>query len=127
MDPGLTDQVLRDISNSTILRPPGMREPVDIVSGFLGQLRIHILDNLKKLERLGSQPMEFIFTVPVSWPNQARSSMENAIKQAGFGSRACDKFYVINEAEAAATAIYRESSAFQVSLRPPPIKMLMAD
>jgi hypothetical protein len=86
---------------------PHGKTATDVVADFLSEVYKYVSKELAK--RLSPQvlaitPLEFWFTVPAIWSDQAKDATKQAARKAGFGERARDSFYMIPEPEAAAVA-----------------------
>lgn len=111
------DKALESVSQIGIMQLPDGKTAVDVVADFLSEIYEHILNTLSKHiteEELQFTPLEFWFTVPASWSDQAQSATKTAAERAGFGSsirRPDDKIFLISEPEAAAiTALKKYTS-----------------
>ncbi|OAX80402.1 hypothetical protein ACJ72_05262 [Emergomyces africanus] len=101
-DPGL-----EKASEIGILRLPEGKRATDVVSDYLSEVYHHILQRIGKQiteDTLRATPLEFWFTVPAIWSDQAQNATVNAARQAGFGTRPNDEIFLISEPEAAAIA-----------------------
>jgi hypothetical protein len=102
-DPGL-----EKASEMGILRLPEGKTATDVVSDYLSGVYEHILLRIAKQiteDTLRTTPLEFWFTVPAIWSDQAQNATINAARRAGFGSsisRPNDEIFLISEPEAAA-------------------------
>ncbi|KAI9890244.1 MAG: hypothetical protein M1814_004279 [Vezdaea aestivalis] len=84
--------------------PPG-KTAVKVVEDYLKELYAYTLSALEReitKDTLAVTPMEFWFTIPAIWSDQAKSATLTAAKNAGFGARHGDKICMIAEPEAAA-------------------------
>jgi hypothetical protein len=105
------DVTLEDASNSGILKLPEGKTAVEVVADYLSEVYQHILRTIAKQiteETLSITPLEFWFTVPAIWSDQAQSATRRAAQIAGFGSRSCDNIFMISEPEAAAITALRK-------------------
>ncbi|EER40936.1 conserved hypothetical protein [Histoplasma capsulatum H143] len=99
-DPGL-----EKASDIGILKLPEGKSATDVVSDYLSEVYHHILQRIGKQiteDTLRTTPLEFWFTVPAIWSDQAKNATVNAARQAGFGTRPNDEIFLISEPEAAA-------------------------
>jgi hypothetical protein len=105
------DAALEGASRSGILKLPEGKSAVEVVSDYLSDVYQHILTAIAKQitdETLAITPLEFWFTVPAIWSDQAQSAMRTAARTAGFGGRPGDNIFLISEPEAAAVAALRK-------------------
>ncbi|GFG22579.1 heat shock 70 kDa protein 12A [Aspergillus udagawae] len=117
------DSTLEDASSSGILKLPEGKTAVEVVADYLSEVYQHILRTIAKQiteETLSITPLEFWFTVPAIWSDQAQSATRRAAQIAGFGSRSCDNIFMISEPEAAAIAALRKYTTHSMggSVRP---------
>jgi hypothetical protein len=63
---------------------------------------------------LDTIPIQFWFTVPVSWSDPTRELMREAISNAGFGRRDGDQVHLLTEPQAAMTFALVQVSSFKV-------------
>ncbi|PGH03861.1 hypothetical protein GX51_03849 [Blastomyces parvus] len=99
-DPGL-----EKASGIVIFGLPQGKSATDVVSDYLSEVYSHILQRIGKQiteDTLRATPLEFWFTVPAIWSDQAQNATLNAARKAGFGTRPNDKIFLISEPEAAA-------------------------
>ncbi|OJJ58314.1 hypothetical protein ASPSYDRAFT_1179147 [Aspergillus sydowii CBS 593.65] len=98
-----------------MFRLPEDKDAVQVASDFLSGVYEHILTTIAKQiteEALKLTPLEFWFTVPAIWSDEAKNSTLEAARKAGFGSRKGniqDTICLIPEPEAAAIAALRRS------------------
>ena len=105
------DAALDSSSGAGILKLPEGKTAVDVVSDYLSEVYNHILKTIAKQiteEALSITPLEFWFTVPAIWSDQAQSATRTAAQRAGFGSRSRDLIFMISEPEAAAIAALKK-------------------
>ncbi|RHZ47431.1 Hsp70 family protein [Aspergillus thermomutatus] len=117
------DATLEDASNSGILKLPEGKTATEVVADYLSEVYQHILKTIAKQiteETLSITPLEFWFTVPAIWSDQAQAATRRAAQTAGFGSRPCDNVFMISEPEAAAIAALRKytTNSMGGSVRP---------
>lgn len=113
------DSALETASKTGILQLPEGKTAVDVVADYLSEVYEHIMNTIAKQiteEALKITPIEFWFTVPAIWSDQAQSATMAAAKRAGFGAslfkRRNDKIFLISEPEAAAiTALKKYTSS----------------
>lgn len=110
------DTTLEDASQMGIMNLPEGKDAVEVVSDFLSEIYKHIkMDISKRItdETLQITPLEFWFTVPAIWSDQAQDATRRAACLAGFGqslSRPNDKIFLITEPEAAALASLQQTT-----------------
>ncbi|BCR91386.1 Hsp70 family protein [Aspergillus chevalieri] len=105
------DAALDGSSGAGILKLPKGKNAVDVVSNYLSEVYQYILKTIAKQiteEALSVTPLEFWFTVPAIWSDQAQSATRTAARRAGFGSRVGDYIFMISEPEAAAIAALKK-------------------
>ena len=111
------DQTLQVVVGSGMLYLPVGKGAVTVVTDFLREIyrRIdrEIRDNchIRQARIRLPVPVDFWFTVPAVWSEQAKSLMEQAVRGAGFGSRRMDRLFTIAEPEAAALSVFHNASA----------------
>ncbi|PYI02703.1 actin-like ATPase domain-containing protein [Aspergillus sclerotiicarbonarius CBS 121057] len=101
------DTALKKASGVGILMLPEGKTAVDVVTDYLAEVYKHIMKTIAKMiseEALSVTPIDFWFTVPAIWSDEAQAATREAAKRAGFASpaRRHDKIYMISEPEAAA-------------------------
>jgi hypothetical protein len=102
------DPALEGKAGAGMLRLPDGKTAVDVAADYLSEVYKHILASIARKvtdESLSSTPLEFWFTVPAIWSDQARNATRTAAQRAGFGNGAArpnDKIFMISEPEAAA-------------------------
>ncbi|KAL4919680.1 hypothetical protein BDW62DRAFT_199691 [Aspergillus aurantiobrunneus] len=103
------DSALETASKTGILKLPDGKKAVIVVADYLSEVYKHIMNTLAKHiteEALNITPIDFWFTVPAIWSDQAKDATMAAAKLAGFGNsiftRPNDKIFLISEPEAAA-------------------------
>ncbi|KAL4789394.1 actin-like ATPase domain-containing protein [Aspergillus venezuelensis] len=112
------DSSLETAAQSGILRVPEGKSAVDVAADYLSNVYDHIIKTLEKNiteEALQVTPLEFWFTVPAIWSDQAQNSTKAAAERAGFAGgklgRTNDKVFLVTEPEAAAiTALKKYTS-----------------
>jgi len=95
-----------------LLETPSGATAIGVASDYLSRVYEHTMDRLAKVyskEMLKITPVEFWFTVPASWQDEANNATREAAEAAGFASRKDDELYMISEPEAAAMAILTEA------------------
>lgn len=111
------DTTLEDASGTGILRLPDGKDAIEVTSDFLSELYRHILKMITKQfteEALCITSLEFWFTVPAIWSDQAKDATREAARLASFGdspSRPHDKISMITEPEAAAIAALKRTTS----------------
>lgn len=85
-----------------VLRLPPGKTAVDVVTDYLKNLYQHCMTTLEKhyADFLAMTPIEFWFTMPAIWSEEAQTATRQAAKNAGFGSRLFDEIRMITEPEA---------------------------
>ncbi|RAH43079.1 Hsp70 family protein [Aspergillus brunneoviolaceus CBS 621.78] len=102
------DTALEEASAAGILRLPTGKSAVDVAADYLTHIYQHIKFTLARhitQQDLDITPLEFWFTVPAIWSDQAKNATRTAAQRAGFWSspdRPFDRLYFISEPEAAA-------------------------
>ncbi|RAH86012.1 actin-like ATPase domain-containing protein [Aspergillus japonicus CBS 114.51] len=102
------DTALEEASGAGILRLPAGKAAVDVAADYLTHIYQHIKFTLARhitQQDLDITPLEFWFTVPAIWSDQAKDATRTAAHRAGFWSspdRPHDRLYFISEPEAAA-------------------------
>lgn len=114
-----------DLSNpqeSGLLRLPSGKTAVDVATDYLKKLYEHCMDILTKhyADLLIVTPIEFWFTMPAMWRDQAQAKTRRAAMNAGFGTRKNDAIKMITEPEAGVIAAMsskdRTVGAFEVRI-----------
>ncbi|RDW74281.1 Hsp70 family protein [Aspergillus mulundensis] len=109
-----------DLEGATALgmfRLPEDKDAVEVAGDFLSGVYRHILRCIAQQrteEALSITPLEFWFTVPAIWSDEAKHATLEAARCAGFGSRrgrVQDTICLIPEPEAAAIAVLRRATA----------------
>ncbi|MCJ1432673.1 hypothetical protein MMC27_002030 [Xylographa pallens] len=102
------DPALRDMSEWRGLPLPRDKSAEDVVADYLSYLYQHCMECLERRmtqEVLKVTPIEFWFTMPALWSDEAQYTTKMAAERAGFGKnsiREHDKISMIREPEAAA-------------------------
>lgn len=110
------DPNVKDSTRSSILTLPEGKSPEDVVSDFLSHLYKHCMGLLEKRMTAGvlnATPIEFWFTMPAIWSDEAQYVTKRAAERAGFGkspSRNHDSINMITEPEAASIAALKSTS-----------------
>ncbi|KAF7507831.1 hypothetical protein GJ744_009995 [Endocarpon pusillum] len=101
-----TNSVSEEREDRGLLRLPNGKTAVDVVADYLRKLYKHCMRTLKKRYAafLPITPIEFWFTVPAIWSDQAQNATKQAALKAGFGSRSLDTIRMITEPEAGVLA-----------------------
>uniref|UniRef100_A0A093VJ31 Heat shock 70 kDa protein 12B n=1 Tax=Talaromyces marneffei PM1 TaxID=1077442 RepID=A0A093VJ31_TALMA len=116
------DPMLEQATKSGILQLPPDKDAVDVVADYLTGVYEHIMLILEKgltEPILSVSPIEFWFTMPAIWSDQAQAATKEAAQRAGFGprpGRLSDVIYMITEPEAAAIAALTRSTTDVVSV-----------
>jgi len=101
------DPSLKQTEGQGLLRLPADKTVVEVVADFFRELYKWLIEHLARTISQGildATPMEFWFTIPAIWSDQAKDRMISAATAAGFLSRAGDELYLIPEPEAAGIA-----------------------
>ncbi|KAF1844825.1 actin-like ATPase domain-containing protein [Cucurbitaria berberidis CBS 394.84] len=101
------DPSLKRSEGEGMLKLPPGKSATEVVTDFLREIYDWIESYLARrisAEILDMTPMEFWFTVPAIWSDQAKSATLAAAKAAGFASGDEDRIYLIPEPEAAGIA-----------------------
>ena len=101
------DPSLKRSEGEGMLKLPQNKSPTEVVTDYLREIYSWIEDYLAKRisqELLDMTPIEFWFTVPAIWSDQAKNATLAAAKAAGFASGDADRIYLIPEPEAAGVA-----------------------
>ncbi|RAO68865.1 uncharacterized protein BHQ10_004877 [Talaromyces amestolkiae] len=110
------DPILEQATKSGILQLPANKDAVTVVADYLTGIYDHIMLTLEKQLTepvLRVSPIEFWFTMPAIWSDQAQAATREAAQRAGFGSRPgrpLDAINMITEPEAAAIAALTRST-----------------
>ncbi|PKY00051.1 actin-like ATPase domain-containing protein [Aspergillus campestris IBT 28561] len=107
------DDALNHAAALGIFHLPAGKAPVDVVADYLCYIYEHIWKALNKSVGTGPKclSLEFWFTVPATWSEQAQIKTKEAASRAGFGQRPGDKLFIMTEPEAAAQAVFHEYPA----------------
>lgn len=98
--------------------PEGMTA-LRVITDFLTCLHDALWQNLKvsvdtSVGNFDTTPIQFWFTVPVSWSDPTKGLMREAISNAGFGARDGDQIHLRTEPPAAMTFALALVSSFTV-------------
>lgn len=110
------DSDLKDTLHLSALPLPQGKSPEIVVSDFLSHLYKHCMGLLEKRMTTGvlsATPIEFWFTMPAIWSDEAQYATKRAAERAGFGKsplRELDSINMITEPEAASIAALRSSA-----------------
>lgn len=110
------DTSLENASKTGILKLPHGKAVVDVVADFLTEVRDHVFKMIEKQvtkEMLRITPIEYWFTVPAIWSDQAKAQTKVAAQRAGFAyniERPSDQMFMITEPEAAAIAALKKTA-----------------
>ncbi|DAA75364.1 TPA_exp: HSP70 family protein [Trichophyton benhamiae CBS 112371] len=110
------DPTLEGASKTGILQLPFGKSAVSVVVDFLKEVRAHVLKMIEKhitKEMLGITPIEYWFTVPAIWSDQAKAQTKAAAQRAGFAyniKRPNDQIFMVTEPEAAAIAALNKTA-----------------
>ena len=106
------DPTLEKASGDGILKTPRGKSADEVVADYLTHLYRHCMARLEKamtLDVLNVTPIEFWFTMPAIWSDEAQHATRRAATKAGFGSRRIDEIYMIPEPEAAALSALKKT------------------
>ena len=100
------DTSLNGMEERGLLRLPPGKRAVDVVTDYLRHFYEHCMMTVERHygHLLEVTPIEFWFTMPAIWSDQAQSATRLAAKDAGFGSRRLDTIHMITEPEAGVLA-----------------------
>ncbi|KAB2575244.1 hypothetical protein DBV05_g6174 [Lasiodiplodia theobromae] len=87
------------------------KSPEQIVTDFLSHVYKFLIGTLERRMTpsvVQQLPIEFWFTTPAIWSDQANHATRRAARAAGFGSRPGDRIFMIQEPEAAAVAVLKD-------------------
>ena len=101
------DRALNKASGVGIMMLPEGKTAIDVVADYLAEVYRHIMKTIGKQiseEALRVTPIEFWFTIPAIWSDQAQAATREAAERAGFSNveRRQDRIYMVSEPEAAA-------------------------
>jgi hypothetical protein len=119
----LDDPLLKDLYGDGFLDLPKNKTAQDVCEDFLRELHQYVVVKLEKKvspEVLQGIPMDFWFTLPVVWSDEALKVFKYTAKAAGFGSRSFDALSMIPELETAALAAL---DPFIIQTYPNPIQV----
>lgn len=108
------------------MKLPDGKTSVDVVADFLTQVRAHVVGQVALPDlhmNLDNIRMDFWFTTPATWSEEAQCLMLEAIRKAGFGSSSLHQVRTMTEPEAAAFAVFN-SGGFEVSVSQMLIKLI---
>ncbi|KAF2131051.1 hsp70-like protein [Dothidotthia symphoricarpi CBS 119687] len=101
------DPSLKQSEGEGMLKLPCHKTATDVVTDFLSEIYDWTLQYLEKRvspEILAVTALEFWFTVPAIWSDQAKDATLSAAMAAGFASGAQDRIFLVLEPEAAGVA-----------------------
>lgn len=113
------DDALNHAAALGIFYIPAGKAIVDVVADYLCRIYQYTWKALIKHigEDIETLPVEFWFTVPATWSEQAKIQTKEAATRAGFGQRPNHGLFTTTEPEAAAQAVFEAYPAgFQVCL-----------
>ena len=97
----------RAVDSSMALLPVG-KTAMEVVTDYLGFLRAYFQGKLRE-SMVGAPPEQapclIVATIPATWSASAREATRQAVRNAGFASRAGDEIMMIDEPEAATLAV----------------------
>ncbi|KAJ0417519.1 hypothetical protein BJY00DRAFT_325500 [Aspergillus carlsbadensis] len=111
------DDALEEAAGMGIFKLPPGKSAIQVVADYLSKVYDHILRSIAKQiteATLQITPLEFWFTVPAIWSDQAKDATLQAVRLAGFATRSGsvqDEINLITEPEAAAIAALRKTNA----------------
>ena len=120
---GYDDADLEATANMGILKLPDGKIATRVVTDFLESIYKHTMSTLAKQisqDNLDVTPIEFWFTVPAIWSDEAQHATRTAAQLAGFTFRPGDKMFMIPEPEAAVIVTLKKSTTDVLSV---PIKV----
>ncbi|RAK93461.1 hypothetical protein BO79DRAFT_250092 [Aspergillus costaricaensis CBS 115574] len=95
---------------SLLQEAPG-KTAVDMVGDFLGRIRQFIQDHLTSLCLLTDETLvQFRFSTPVAWEEEAHMAMRMAISQAGFDTIGLENVFLSSESDASARYVLEQKS-----------------
>ena len=109
-DPSL--QFGKDNLGVPIMTLPEGKTAINVTTDYLKMLYDHCITEISKhfsKTVFEITPIEFWFTHPATWSEEAKNATKQAAMAAGFGSRKNDRINLIQEPEAAAIASLRSS------------------
>ncbi|KAL4900219.1 hypothetical protein BDW74DRAFT_182974 [Aspergillus multicolor] len=118
------DAALENATAPGMFDLPEDKDEVEVAGDFLSGVYNHILTCIAKRiteEALNRIQLEFWFTVPAIWSDQAKHATLKAARRAGFGSRRGnveDTICLIPEPEAAAIAVLKRSTEVGLPVKP---------
>lgn len=124
------DGFLQGQGSEIVLKLPKAMAAEELMAKFLECLYIHMIGKLEQIlteEGLKATPIQFWFTSPATWSDEANALTRMAATTAGFGKRSGDSIFMIPEPEAAATAILASKVEEQPELYKPGQSVLVVD
>lgn len=101
------DEMTEKMDSGLLELPEGMTAG-EVAAAYLSKLYDHTMEVLRRRHTaniLEVTPIDFWFTVPANWQEDAIDATRTAAEVAGFGSRFGDQLSIITEPEAAAIAV----------------------
>lgn len=107
------DTVLETAAALGIFQLPPEKAPVDVVADYLCCIYQHIWKELTRRfhTEMNRLSIEFWFTIPATWSENAKAQTKEAATRAGFGQTPIDKLVIMSEPEAAAQAVFKIAGA----------------
>lgn len=102
----------QDSVGGSIMTLPEGKTAIDVTTDYLTNLYRHCIAEINKTDIktvLPVTPIEFWFTHPATWSDEAKAATKQAAERAGFTSRKGDTITLIPEPEAGAIAALRSS------------------
>lgn len=102
-----SDEMTDKMESGLLELPEGMTVG-EVTATYLSKLYDHTMEVLRRrhtINILEVTPIDFWFTVPANWQEDAIDATRTAAEIAGFGSRVGDQLSIITEPEAAAIAV----------------------
>ncbi|GKZ72269.1 hypothetical protein AnigIFM50267_008632 [Aspergillus niger] len=105
------DELLRNLTYQNLLMEAPGKTAVDMVGDFLGRIRRFIQDRLTSLSLPTKETLvQFHFSTPVAWEEDAHMAMRTAITQAGFDTVGSENVCLSSESDASARYVLEQKS-----------------
>ncbi|KAI2826296.1 hypothetical protein CBS133816_7583 [Aspergillus niger] len=105
------DELLRNLTYQNLLMEAPGKTAVDMVGDFLGRIRRFIQDRLTSLSLPTKETLvQFHFSTPVTWEEDAHMAMRTAITQAGFDTVGSENVCLSSESDASARYVLEQKS-----------------
>lgn len=107
------DTVLDEAAALGIFQVPPEKTPVDVVADYLCFIYQTLRKELTRrfYEKSNNVFVDFWFTIPAMWPENAKAQTIEAANRAGFGQAPGDRLEFMTEPEAAAEAVFNKTNA----------------